>query len=336
MIEVSIILPVYNVEKYIHKCIYSILDQSFRNFELIVIDDCGSDNSIAICEKILGDSDICYKIIHNKINKGLSESRNIGIDNSNSKFILFVDSDDWIDPFTLEKLYVAAQENNADFVSCRIIKYWEDSNEFYKLPNLNDGTYTAEDYLNAYFNNKTNPEVWSKLIKRNLLEDIKFPKKVIFEDLLTVPYIIKKANKIIQINEYLYFYVKRSPDTSITGTKPTNISGFLYHLRKLKSDFEVLSTSNSLNSKKFIYKNLLAITYSCILFQDSNTMQELKLISAFIKIKDLFKIRRIMPYKHLIYLYILKLNRYLFYFSFKTIYIQRIKSTNLNILKLTS
>src|SRR5690606_21707028 len=139
MKEISIILPVYNVEIYIERCIHSIILQSFKNFELIVIDDCGNDCSMEICKTLLEKSDITYKIIYNKVNKGLSESRNIGIQKSNSNFILFIDSDDWLDSLMLEKLFDSAIKNEADIVSCKAIRYWEDSNTFTEIANIEKG-----------------------------------------------------------------------------------------------------------------------------------------------------------------------------------------------------
>src|SRR5690606_20911637 len=121
---------------YIERCIRSILEQSFRDFELIVIDDCGSDSSIDICKTLLEESDITYKIIYNEKNEGLSESRNIGVRNSISNFILFIDSDDWLDPLMLEKLFNAAVHHNADVVSCKATRYWEDSNSFTEITNI--------------------------------------------------------------------------------------------------------------------------------------------------------------------------------------------------------
>src|SRR5690554_6467247 len=117
MNSISVILPVFNVKKYILRCLDSIILQTFHDFELIVIDDCGADESIKLCKSTLANSTIRYRIIHNKKNIGVSESRRIGVENSKAKYVLFVDSDDWLHPNALEKLYEVAETENADFVS---------------------------------------------------------------------------------------------------------------------------------------------------------------------------------------------------------------------------
>src|SRR5690554_6557098 len=206
MKAVSIILPVYNVERYIEKCLDSIINQSFKEYELIVIDDCGSDNSIKIIEQKLNHSSIDFKIIYNESNKGLSESRNIGIANSNSDFVLLIDSDDWLDLLMLEKLYTAAILNDADLVSCRAVEYWEKTDKFTAMHQIKRGTYTPDSYLNLLFNGETSAHIWLRLIRRKLFNNIQFPAQVIYEDALTFPYIIKSSNKVVQIDDVLYYY----------------------------------------------------------------------------------------------------------------------------------
>src|SRR5690606_1597895 len=144
-----------------------------------------------------------------------SESRNIGIDNSTSEYILFIDSDDWIDTLTLERLYTAATNNSADIVSCMTMHFWEGTNTYtqYKgISNIKVGEYKYNDYLDLYFQGIINSEAWGRLIKRNLFDNIRFPINAPFEDTLTIPYLVEKANKVIQIEDTLYFYVKRSSD----------------------------------------------------------------------------------------------------------------------------
>lgn len=112
---VSVIVPVYNVEPYLRKCLYSVLGQTYRDLEIIVVDDGSTDASRAICDEYKS-SDSRIQVIH-QINKGLSEARNNGIDIATGEYILFVDGDDWIELNTVECLLQACVENNAD-VSC--------------------------------------------------------------------------------------------------------------------------------------------------------------------------------------------------------------------------
>lgn len=321
MKAISIILPVYNVEPYINKCLDSIINQSFANFELVIIDDCGSDNSIKIAEEKLRNSPIDFKIINNEYNKGLSESRNIGIANSNSDFILFLDSDDWINPLMLEKLHSTAILNDADLVSCHAVEYWEKTGESTDMHQIKRGTYLPDNYLNLLFNGETSAHIWLRLIRRKLLKNIKFPEQVIYEDVLTFPYLIKSANKVVQIDDVLYYYMQRNSNTSITGSRPSNIRGFLNHLQKLQYNFEPKSKSEQIIFRKFIYKILFVITYTTVQYSNSyiEGKGDLKLIKSFLDVnkllKDVHLLSKSIKVNFILYLFLLKLSRSLLYFS---------------------
>lgn len=325
MKAISIILPVYNVEQYIERCLDSIINQSFQDYELIIIDDCGSDNSIKLIEKKLNKSHIDFKIIHNKCNKGLSESRNIGITNSNSDFILFIDSDDWINPLMLEKLYCAAIINDADLASCRAIEFWEATGEFTEMHQIKAGVYTPDNYLSLLFNGETSSHIWIRLIQRKLLKNIKFPEQVVYEDVLTFPYIIKNANKVAQIDDTLYNYLQRNSNTSITGSRPSNIIGFLYYFKKLQDNFEPTLNPDRIIFRKFIYKVLFVIIYNTIQYSNKyiETKKDLKLIKSFLNInsllKDTFLLSKSIKVNFLLYLLLLKIDGTLIYFSHKQI-----------------
>ena len=129
--DVSIIVPIYNVEKYIEKCATTLLEQDYNNIEYIFVNDCSPDRSMKILKDIIEKypnrkDDI--KIINNIKNSGSSLTRKYGLDASTGKYILFVDSDDWIDIDMVSKMYNAAESNNADIVCCEIImtnsKHW--------------------------------------------------------------------------------------------------------------------------------------------------------------------------------------------------------------------
>lgn len=320
--HVTIIIPVYKVEKYVAKCIQSIIDQSFHNFNLLLIDDCGGDNSISICENLLQRSDIPYEIIYNEVNKGVSESRNIGIRRSTTKYVMFIDSDDWIANDMVIKLYEAAELFNADVVGCRIVQYSESAGTFVEMPNIRKGCYTSDEYLKHFFRNETNLEVCTKLVKRKIFDEIRFPKDVIFEDILTIPYIIQKANKVVQLDEGMYFYVKRNTNTSITGSRPTNIPGFILGLENLKDDFGSSPTLLSSLSMRFIYRNLLVFTYILIFYSRkySEVKLELKLLGNCFKLNEIIKLY---PSIQLLHLALFRTSKYLFYKSYSVAILRR-------------
>ena len=119
---ISIIVPVYNVESYLERCINSILNQTFKNFELILVDDGSTDKSGEICDSFAG-YDKRIRVIHKK-NGGLSSARNVGLDVSIGKYIGFVDSDDWIDEFMYEKLYRNMIKTKSDIVICNFSRVY--------------------------------------------------------------------------------------------------------------------------------------------------------------------------------------------------------------------
>ena len=119
--KISIVIPAYNTEKYIKKCLDSIINQTYKNKEIIIIDDASTDNTLLEIEKYHDNA--CVKIIKNKENKGQAYSRNKAIKIASGDYIGFIDSDDFIEPDMLEKLYSKAKENNLDIAMCKIATY---------------------------------------------------------------------------------------------------------------------------------------------------------------------------------------------------------------------
>lgn len=314
MKAISIILPVYNVERYVEKCLDSIIEQQFDDYELIVVDDCGSDKSIDICKQKLLQSKIDYKIIQNPSNCGLSSSRNNGLKISSGHYVMFIDSDDWIDSLTLKTLFDAVNREGADIASCRASRFWEDSGTFSEIQNLKQGTYNSYEYLNFYLNGDVNSEAWGRLYKRDLFNTIEFPCNVNNEDLLTLPFLISQAKKILQLEKCLYYYVQRKVNSSITDSKPTNPKGFLDRLSTFKS-FETCSPNTKANSKSFAYRNCVAIATACVFHSKTfNDVQEdLKAVVKFIDIADLFALTRGLRSATFSMVLLLKCSPFLFY-----------------------
>ena len=131
MVKVSVIVPIYNVEEYINKCIDSILNQTFREFELILVDDGSTDNSGNICDTYKS-IDNRVRVIH-KDNGGLSDARNFGIEAATGEFLYFIDGDDFIHEDTLESMYNSIMKTNSDISVCNMIRYYgeEDTEKFY-------------------------------------------------------------------------------------------------------------------------------------------------------------------------------------------------------------
>ena len=141
--EVSVIVPVYNVEIYIKQCVDSILNQSFQDFEIILVDDASPDNSIALCQRLYGGNDK-IKIVRHEKNLGLGPARNTGIKYARGKYVYFVDSDDFILPDALEKFYVAAETFNAQVVHAA---YYYELNQDEVEPILKENLEVKSDHV---------------------------------------------------------------------------------------------------------------------------------------------------------------------------------------------
>lgn len=203
---ISIIVPVYKVEKYIHKCISSIINQTYSNIEIILVDDGSPDNCAKICDEYaLKDKRI--KVIHQK-NMGLSEARNRGIEISKGEYIGFVDSDDYIEPTMFQDLYNAIIDNDADISICNfyvISNKRKVAKNNFKRRNFNK----IEALKGVLLDKDIQSYAWNKLYKRELFENIKYPIGKKYEDIGTTFYLFEKSNKIAYIEKPEYNYLNR-------------------------------------------------------------------------------------------------------------------------------
>lgn len=219
--KISVIVPIYNVEKYLRKCIESIICQSYLNLEIILVNDGSPDNCRKICESY-SRLDNRIQVIH-KRNGGLSDARNEGLKIASGEYISFIDSDDYIDKDFYKILMDLIINNNADVAECSYKKITDGDNSNYKkdvLREKNDKYITLHnlDIVSSLYKNEEFTviwNVWNKLYKKELLKDIFFPKGKLHEDVFTTYRILYKAKKIISTNKQLYFYMQRP--SSIMG-----------------------------------------------------------------------------------------------------------------------
>lgn len=212
MPKISIIVPVYKVEKYIEQCIDSILNQTFKDFELILVDDGSPDKCPEICDKYaLKDERI--KVIH-KSNGGLSSARNAGIDIATGGYIGFVDSDDFIHNKMYETLYDYAIKHSADIAICNYKKFYSEENVTENIdikPFIEIKEYSNIEALHQLYSENSGVFVgpWQKIYKKKLFKDIKFEEGRVYEDRLISHKLLYKSNKIIYIPQIFYFYRQR-------------------------------------------------------------------------------------------------------------------------------
>lgn len=272
---ISVIVPVYNVQEYLKNCINSILNQSYKNIEIILVDDGSTDESSSICDLYVK-KDNRIKVIH-KENGGLSDARNMGIKSARGKYITFVDSDDYLDENYVKALYILITENNSD-IACSRMKKTDSLND--KIINKNEkiNIYNSIDAIKEIlYQRNIDNSAPSKLFKKDLFENILFPVGYAFEDLDTMYKLFLQANKIVSTTNNYYLYYQRQ-DSILHTVKDKTINDLLTIIdnmnknlinygelkaplmaRTLNANFYIYNRSTNKdikeNSKKYIIEN---------------------------------------------------------------------------------
>lgn len=213
---ISIVLPVYNVEKYLTECVESVIKQTYTNIEIILVDDGSTDNCGIICDDFLK-KDKRIKVIHKK-NGGLSDARNFGIKNAKGKYICFIDSDDYVMESYVEELYNLIIINNASISMCAFQRIDENNKVFLKRK-IKSEVISGRQALLKLNNKNFYPEsivAWNKMYDIKLFENIKYPLGKIHEDEFTTYKLYYQSNKIAITSEILYCY--RTVSNSITNS----------------------------------------------------------------------------------------------------------------------
>lgn len=213
---ISIVVPIYNVENYLKKCVETIIGQTYKNLEIILVDDGSTDNSGKICDE-MKEIDNRIRVIH-KENGGLSDARNVGLDEAHGKYISFIDSDDYIDSNFIETLYKMCIENNAEIAQCNFRKVGYDfkDKEDEKIETIvKNGKQMIYDIYSG--KHMIYIVAWNKLYKTEIFGDIRYPKGKINEDEATTYKLFYKANKVAVTNKKLYNDVYRK--NSIMNSK---------------------------------------------------------------------------------------------------------------------
>lgn len=206
---ISVIVPVYKVEAYLDRCVQSIIDQTFINLEIILVDDGSPDNCPVMCDA-WAQKDIRIKVIH-KENGGLSDARNVGMALASGEYIGFVDSDDYISPDMYQVLYERMMKDDSDIAACGVEMVWPDGRNSRKL--TRDGNYLLDReaaMLAIIQETYLKQPVWYKLYKTNLIRDISFPVGKYHEDVFWSYQAVANARRISIVDMPCYFYSQRS------------------------------------------------------------------------------------------------------------------------------
>lgn len=253
---ISIIVPIYNVLDYLERCVCSLLNQTYKNIEILLIDDGSSDGSQNLCDEF----EKKYTVIktYHKNNGGLSSARNFGIEKANGEFFVFVDSDDYVNPLFIEILYNNLVNYHADISICSHQLIYNESDKLADIKNdctVSDGrellySITAQNWIDIVV-------AWNKLYKREYFESIRYPDGKIHEDEFTTYKILYDLKTCVVTNASLYYYVQR--ENSIVNQK--------YSLQKLdmiEAFAEKMEFSRIRNDKK-LYRHSLECYMSAII-----------------------------------------------------------------------
>ena len=238
---ISVIIPVYKTEAYLSQCMDSVLQQTYQNIQILLIDDGSPDNCPSLCDDYAA-LDHRVKVIH-KPNGGLSDARNVGLKAASGSYISFIDSDDWVDCDFIERLYRAVATNAADISECGIIKVYENRHKrrnFYEA----DRTFSGEEARREVLKNVlTSSHACNKLFRKSLFDGIEFPIGKAYEDLYIMHHVFAKAEKVSVISDWKYYYRQR-PDSIIYTPSVRNLADcfgahFLRYAQEAAGDIEL-------------------------------------------------------------------------------------------------
>lgn len=290
MKKISVIIPVYNVEKFLCECIDSILNQTYTNLEIILVDDGSTDKSGIICDEY-AKKDNRIKVIH-RINGGLSAARNTGLDNATGDYIMFCDSDDLFVSDSCEIMIKEIEKTNADY----IIGNYQNCNEdgtVWEDPVFNKEKYNSfklniKDYKNSFY--IMNSGVWNKIFDAKFINklNIRFVEGVPAEDAIFTTYCFMKSKKVYYISNVVYLYRQRSAASSISMSCSKNY--FFGISKAYKIIYENFKENNELGFYRYFYAK--SMTYMLYKFIDSQLLTEEEKIDVLSEMRWFYKISR--------------------------------------------
>ena len=210
---ISVIIPVYKVEPYLKKCVDSVIAQSYKNLEIILVDDCSPDSCPQICDEY-EKTDSRVKVIHHAVNQGVACARNSGLDAVGGDYISFVDSDDIVCGTMIETLYAELIRNSCDIAVCGVKRIADIDNICLSEPSKNgrEQIMSGTDAVKKIYSEK-DPDafaLWNKLYKAELFDGVRFPPKKVHEDMFAMYRLFFGAERILFTDTELYYYRQRS------------------------------------------------------------------------------------------------------------------------------
>ena len=264
---IRIIVPVYNVEQYINNCVRSIVTQTYQKIEIILVDDGSTDKSGEMCDT-LEKTDERIKAIH-KENGGLSDARNAGIDIASGKYIMFVDSDDYIPDYAVTYLYKLLKENSAN-ISIGSLKMTKELNSEAKLTIGQTCIYGNKEAIGQLlYANLFSTSAPAKLYEKSLFDSIRFPVGKLHEDLYTIYRVMNRAQKVAYGSEVVYFYYHRTGSITVSKFSEKRMDA-LDALNQLKFNINIseYGIQNAYSSQ--VLENIFSFFSTDITCEDMN------------------------------------------------------------------
>lgn len=286
--KISVIIPMYNVEKYLKECIDSVLNQSYKNIEVILVDDGSPDNSGKIADKYaLKDKRV--KSIH-KENGGISDARNVGMEHMTGDYVMFIDSDDFLLPNALKVLENKLEKENADYVIANYINSDEDGtlwdNPVFRREKYKEFKLNIKDYFDSFF--IMNSAVWNKMFDCKFIKELnlQFVKGLPAEDAIFTTYCFIKSKKVYYIPDIVYSYRQRNAGTSISMNCTYKYFNGINDAYKII--YDNFNQNNELGFYRFFYAK--SMTYMLYKFIDSKLLTDEERIEILAKMRWFYKL----------------------------------------------
>lgn len=257
--KVSVVIPVYNVERYVGKCLSSLVEQTFTDFEIIAVNDGSRDSSLAILRRF--EERYPFITVISQNNQGLSAARNTGLKLARGEYLCFIDSDDFVSPTFLEELYNACVETQSDIACCYYYFRFVENDFLFEYPFRTKGILTRSQAMNKLLRDmQIQSLVWNKMYKRSLFTDnnITFP-SMCFEDMAVTHKVFGFANQVVVIDRPLYFYNQR-PGSTLATMNADKINDFIRAIAMVRISLE---KSGAYEKYKKSYLALARKTCNC-------------------------------------------------------------------------
>lgn len=233
--KVSVIVPIFKVEKFIKRCATALLEQSLNDVEFIFVDDCTPDNSLGILNEVIQQfpsRQQAIKHVKHEVNKGLPTARNSGLQEATGEYIFHCDSDDWLETNALELLYHKAEEDQADIVWCDWYLSFKDNERYMTQATAHTGILTGEESLKLLLGGRIKYNVWNKLVRRELYtaHQIHFPDGYGMGEDMTMLKLFAYSQRVSYLNKALYHYAQTNTEAFTASNKPQHLEQIKYNV----------------------------------------------------------------------------------------------------------